>query len=155
MSGRPRLKGPFDLESLRASSAACAYNSTALANRMGISGRQLRRLFSRELNCPPRTWLREERLQLARRMLNGSASVKEVALSLSFRHASQFCRDFRSRFGYPPSDLTSRSAARSPASTESQQSARLLPQTSSVGRRSPYASEVSEQPAESRFAQTQ
>jgi AraC-like DNA-binding protein len=154
MSSRPRPTGPFDLESLRASSAACAYNSTALAHRMGISGRQLRRLFSRELNCPPRTWLREERLQLARRMLNGSASVKEVALSLYFRHASQFCRDFRSRFGYPPSDLTSRSAAR-PASTEARQSTLLLPLASSVGRQSAYACEGSVRPAESRFAQTQ
>jgi transcriptional regulator GlxA family with amidase domain len=140
MSQRSRPKVPFDLESLRASSAECAYSSTALANRMGISGRQLQRLFSRELNCPPRTWLREERLQLARRMLLGSASVKEVALSLSFRHASQFCRDFRARFGYPPSDLTRRNAARPLVSPVARQTSRLLALTSSlsssVGRRS-------------------
>jgi transcriptional regulator GlxA family with amidase domain len=99
-----RARACIDLETIRAMSWECEYNSTALARCMGISARQLQRLFKRYLCCSPRTWLREERLQLAREMLLDSASVKEVALKLSFRQASQFCRDFRSRFGYTPTE---------------------------------------------------
>lgn len=100
-----RATTPLNLETIRTMSSECEYSSTALARCMGISVRQLQRLFKQHLCCSPRTWLREERLQLARRMLLDSASVKEVALTLSFRQASQFCRDFRGRFGYTPTDL--------------------------------------------------
>jgi AraC-like DNA-binding protein len=95
----------LELDAIRAISAECAYNATALAQRLGISMRQLQRLFTRQTGCSPRLWLREERLQAAHRLLLRSSSVKEVALTLSFRQASQFCRDFRTRFGYTPSTL--------------------------------------------------
>lgn len=100
-----RATATLNLEAIRALSSECEYSSTALARRMGISVRQLQRMFKQHLRCSPRTWLREERLQRARQMLRDSASVKEVALTLSFRQASQFCRDFRSRFGYTPTDV--------------------------------------------------
>src|SRR5262245_27546789 len=82
----------LDLDELRASAIACAYSAAALARHMGISARHLYRLFMREVGCPPGAWLREERLQAARRMLLGPVSVKHVALTLAFPQASQFCR---------------------------------------------------------------
>jgi transcriptional regulator GlxA family with amidase domain len=100
-------KALLNLEVIRSISAECAYNASALAEHMGISLRQLQRLFARQTGCSPRSWLREERLQTAHRLLLRSTSIKEVALSLSFPNASQFCRDFRSRFGYTPSTLKS------------------------------------------------
>ena len=103
--GNDGQKVQLDLDALRAMTGVCAYNATALAHALGVSGRHLRRLFVRELRCPPRTWLREERLQTARRLLLRAATVQEVAHSLSFRNASQFCRDFRARFGQTPSEL--------------------------------------------------
>lgn len=105
MDDFPRATASLNLEAIRTMSLECEYNSAALARCMGISARQLQRLFKRNLCCSPRTWLREERLQLAREMLLDTVSVKEVALTLSFPQASQFCRDFRSRFGYTPTEF--------------------------------------------------
>lgn len=106
--GSDGQKVQLDLEAVRAMTGACAYNATTLADALGVSGRHLRRLFMRELRCPPRTWLREERLQAARRLLSCAATVQEVAQALSFRNPSQFCRDFRARFGQTPSELKRR-----------------------------------------------
>lgn len=111
MADVSRATTQLNLQTIRTMSSECEYSSTALARCMGISVRQLQRRFRQHLSCSPRAWLREERLQLARQMLLESVSVKEVALTLSFRHASQFCRDFRGRFGYTPTELrTFRSA---------------------------------------------
>ena len=96
----------MNLETLSAASEVCGYDVTTLAAHLGVSVRHLQRLFARHLQCAPRAWLREQRLQAARRLLLGApASVKEVALKLSFRHPSQFCRDFRVRFGCTPAEL--------------------------------------------------
>jgi AraC-like DNA-binding protein len=100
----------LDLDGIRALSADCAYNATSLATRLGISIRQLQRLFARQLGCSPRAWLREERMQAAHRLLLRAGTIKEVALALSFRQESHFSRDFRSRFGYTPSALQKSSA---------------------------------------------
>ena len=107
-SGKRRL---LDLEAIRALSGDCAYNATTLAARLGISIRQLQRLFARQLGCSPRAWLREERMQAAHRLLLRASTIKEVALALSFRQESHFSRDFRSRFGYTPSAVQKSSAA--------------------------------------------
>jgi len=98
-------KNLLDVDALRAMSADCGYNATMLASRLGISIRQLQRLFTRQLGCAPRAWLREERLQTAHRLVTRAVTIKEVALALSFRRESHFSRDFRSRFGYTPSTL--------------------------------------------------
>lgn len=95
----------LDLDAIRALSADCGFNATTLAARLGISIRQLQRLFARQLGCSPRAWLREERMQAAHRLVQRASTIKEVALALSFRQESHFSRDFRSRFGYTPSTL--------------------------------------------------
>jgi AraC-like DNA-binding protein len=95
----------LDVDAIRDLGADCGYNATELASRMGVSIRQLQRLFVRQLGCPPRAWLREERLQAAHRLVTRAVTIKEVALALSFRRESHFSRDFRSRFGYTPSTL--------------------------------------------------
>jgi AraC family carnitine catabolism transcriptional activator len=105
-----RRRAVLDLETLRGLSAECEYNATALAKRLNISLRQLQRLFRQQIGCPPRAWLREERLQAAHRLLFESATIKEVSLTLSFRQPSQFCRDFRKRFGCTPSTLKKNAA---------------------------------------------
>jgi len=46
---------------------------------------------------------RRSTLAPAREMLSSSCSVKRVAYSLGFRQVSQFCRDFKARFGHRPS----------------------------------------------------
>jgi len=86
--------------------AECEFRALLLAARLGISARHLRRVFQRQFGCSPQAWLREQRLQCARRMLNPERSVKEVAFTLGFRGQSQFSRDFKARFSCPPSAFT-------------------------------------------------
>lgn len=108
---RPAPDVPFDLALLEAASAACKYRVNDLAQILGISPRHLRRVFARWLGCRPNVWLREARLQAARRLLLSAGSVKAVAIELDYRQPSQFCRDFRARFGCTPSEwLRSRAA---------------------------------------------
>jgi AraC-like DNA-binding protein len=80
----------------------CRYCTRRLAQRIGVSQRKLQRLFRAELACTPGHWLRSQRMQAARLMLESSSTVKEVAYSLGFRHESQFCRDFKQAFGCSP-----------------------------------------------------
>jgi len=93
------------LESDRAQTLAleCHYSARELALRCQISQRQLQRVFRAELNCTPQVWLREERMQTAKRLLRSAATVKQVAYSLGFTFESHFCRDFKLRFGHCPS----------------------------------------------------
>ena len=107
-----RRSALLDAPTLRAMSAASAYSATELAEQLAVSPRHLRRLFVRHFGCTPVLWLREERLQAALRLLPAAASVKEVAHALAFRHTSHFCRDFRARFGYRPSELVNTTRAR-------------------------------------------
>lgn len=93
----------FDSEGMRRAAFHCRYRSSGLALEIGVSERHLRRLFADYLGCSPQTWLREERLQLARQMLATRTSVKEVAYELAYTQLSQFCRDFKRRFGHSPS----------------------------------------------------
>jgi transcriptional regulator GlxA family with amidase domain len=83
--------------------ADCDYNARRIAQRLNISSRHLQRVFKARMQATPGVWLREQRLQRARQMLAGACSVKRVAYSLGFQQASQFSRDFKARFGYPPS----------------------------------------------------
>jgi AraC-like DNA-binding protein len=92
-------------EVLRQLAEACRYSSRELARFLGISQRQLQRIFRARLGCTPQAYLREERLQAAERLLHSASSVKEVAYALGFCQQSQFSRDFKERFGRRPSAL--------------------------------------------------
>ncbi len=113
-SGRPQRLGadgnPSDFdttptEALKRLAEACRYSSRELARFLGISQRQLQRVFRSRLGCSPQAYLREERLQAAERLLHSASSVKEVAYALGFCQQSQFSRDFKERFGRRPSTL--------------------------------------------------
>jgi AraC-like DNA-binding protein len=103
VSDTPDALARRPLEALRTLAASCAYSPRGVAAHFGVSQRQLHRLFMMHLGCSPREWLREERMRCALQLLRESNTVKEVAYRLGFLQASQFCRDFRLRFGHPPS----------------------------------------------------
>lgn len=86
------------------------YNAKQVAARLGISLRQLQRLFRKHLGATPQSWLRERRLEAARRMLITASSVKEVAFFLGFSSQEQLARDFRRHFGVKPSTLLEKPA---------------------------------------------
>lgn len=108
-SAGERGKFPFELGVLEAA-VVRRFRVSDLAQHFGISTRQLRRKFARHIGCTPERWLRVMRLQAASRLLSTARSVKQVAHELEFRHAAQFCRDFRAHFGCSPSQYMQRRA---------------------------------------------
>ncbi|WP_245511299.1 MULTISPECIES: helix-turn-helix domain-containing protein [unclassified Mesorhizobium] len=75
-----------------------------LAAVLGISRRQLERLFFRELNSSPALVYRRVRLERAKQLLRTSDTpLIEVAIAAGFENASHFGRVFRTVYGQPPS----------------------------------------------------
>lgn len=70
----------------------------------GLSARSLQYAFKSRFECSPMDWLREQRLQLARRRLLQSdfKTVTQLALECGFGNASQFAAFYKTRFGVTP-----------------------------------------------------
>jgi transcriptional regulator GlxA family with amidase domain len=76
----------------------------ALANQLGLSGRQLSRLCQRELGQAPAALVQRLRLDDARRrLLEPGATVDLVSSSVGFASPDVFRRAFEQRFGLNPS----------------------------------------------------
>jgi len=76
---------------------------TSLAKQVGISTRQLERLFNRYLNRTPKRYYLELRLQKARQLLlQTSMSVINVALACGFTSPSHFSKCYRTFFERTP-----------------------------------------------------
>jgi AraC family carnitine catabolism transcriptional activator len=74
-----------------------------VARETGMSERQLRRVFARELGVGPRHFQRQLRLEHAHQLLVlGNVSVAEAAVAAGFRSRSAFSRAYRARFGHAP-----------------------------------------------------
>lgn len=75
-----------------------------IAERIGISTRQLERLFGKYLNCSPKKYYMEMRLDKARNLLiQTNKSVTEVAMACGFESPGHFTRVYRAAFGVTPS----------------------------------------------------
>lgn len=89
-------------------------SQTELAREIGLSTRQLERLFLKYLNCTPSRYYLEMRLNRARALLQQTCmSVTNVALATGFVSASHFSKSFRLHFGHAPRD-TMRQTSGSP-----------------------------------------
>ena len=76
---------------------------SGIAAQIGISTRQLERLFARFLCSTPKKYYVELRLERARKLLvQTEASVIEVALACGFDSPSHFSRLYKTRFGLTP-----------------------------------------------------
>ncbi len=74
-----------------------------LARNVGLSTRQLERLFKLYLKVTPSRYYLETRLKHAQKLLiQTSLSVLEVALACGFASASHFAKCYRGMFGHPP-----------------------------------------------------
>jgi len=81
----------------------------ALARRLGISPRHLRRLFNDHLGATPDQLARSRRAHFARRLLDDSdLSVTEIAFASGFGSLRQFNRAMREVFRATPVELRSR-----------------------------------------------
>ncbi|MFV2032248.1 MAG: GlxA family transcriptional regulator [Gammaproteobacteria bacterium] len=76
-----------------------------LANYVGISCRQLERLFQKHLNCVPTRYYLNLRLNRARLLLlQTSKSIVDIALACGFISAPHFSKCYRDMYGIPPRD---------------------------------------------------
>ena len=80
-------------------------NLDDLASLVGISRRQLERLFRKYLHCVPRRYYLDLRLKKARQLLlQTSESVSEIAIACGFVSSSHFSKSYREIFGLSPRD---------------------------------------------------
>jgi len=78
--------------------------SPRIAKGVGVSTRQLERLFRRHLGCTPTQHYVRLRLEKARKLLRHSTlSVLGIGVACGFTSASHFARAYRSHFGIVPS----------------------------------------------------
>lgn len=82
--------------------STCAVDD--LVKHMGMSSRTLNRFCLRHLAMSPFQWIKEIRLQKARRLLDKTKStVDEVALEVGYEDTTSFIRSFKKSFGISPS----------------------------------------------------
>ncbi len=82
---------------------------SVIALEIGISSRQLERLFGRYLNCSPKKYFVDMRLQKARRLLvQTDMSVTEIAYATGFNSPTHFSTSYRVHFGVSPSNQKSK-----------------------------------------------
>ena len=82
-------------EELAALARQFYYCRNAVAAHLGMTERNLTRLFQRQFQCAPKVWLRGRRMAEAARLLAEGWSAKETANALGFHHASSFTREFK------------------------------------------------------------
>jgi transcriptional regulator GlxA family with amidase domain len=76
-----------------------------LAGHVGVSRRQLERIFQKHLRCVPTRYYLELRLNRARQLLlQTSMSIVDVAFACGFVSAPHFSKCYRDCFGIPPRD---------------------------------------------------
>ena len=87
-----------------------------LAERLGIGGRQLRRLFQTHLGASPLAVAQTRRIHLAKQLIHDtSLPMSEVAMASGFGSVRRFNETFQQLFGRPPLALRrARGAARAP-----------------------------------------
>ena len=94
-------------------------NCGELATRVGLSTRQLERLFRTYLATPPTRYYLKMRLERARFLLRQtSLPIFDVALAAGFVSASHFSKCYREYFGAPPSGERRRQPAEQPQPSE-------------------------------------
>lgn len=108
--------------------------SPRIARRVGVSTRQLERLFRRYLGCTPTQHYIRLRLEKARKLLRHSTlSVLEIGVACGFTSASHFARAYRSHFKIVPS--ADRAPAVVPFLTKLANAAAAPPRASATGRK--------------------
>lgn len=75
----------------------------SIAQRVGVHEKKLTRIFRERFSCTVSHYLREERLNKAKSLLQETElSVQDVAALVGFQNAANFSTAFRERFGATP-----------------------------------------------------
>ena len=74
-----------------------------ISRRVGVSARQIERLFAAFLGCTPSQYYRRLRLRRARHLLTSSSlSVTEIGVACGFSSMSHFSKCYRDQYGVSP-----------------------------------------------------
>ena len=74
-----------------------------IAEQVGLSARHLERIFARFLNCSPKKYYMDIRLQKAHNLLlQSEIPIREIGLACGFDDPSHFARVYRSKYGHAP-----------------------------------------------------
>ena len=87
-----RVQYPQNLVEL---SFKCSYKVSEVSRELGISSRQLERMFHAALGLTPKAWMREQRMVRARHLL------------LGFKRYSHFNTEIQAYYGMSPTRLVS------------------------------------------------
>ena len=78
---------------------------SVIANQIGISTRQLERLFARYLGVSPNTYMITLRLERAQALLQHTQMrTIDIAIACGFSTESIFSKRYKRHFGIPPSE---------------------------------------------------
>ena len=85
-----------------------------LEARSHYSRRALQYAFQEKLQCSPKQWIRQQRLDAGMEQLQAAdrpASIQAVALACGYRNSGLFSQDFKRKFGLSPSEVYRRPLA--------------------------------------------
>ncbi|WP_412066357.1 GlxA family transcriptional regulator [Rhizobium sp. SYY.PMSO] len=83
-------------------------SSSDIADRLGISTRQLERMFERYMNTSPKRYVMEMRLNRARNLIvQSDQALTEIAMACGFTSTSHFSKAYREHFGKTPGNQRS------------------------------------------------
>ncbi len=81
-------------------------NIEQLAERLGVTSRHLRRLFSRHVGASPLAVAHTQRLHFAKRLIDQTAlPMRDICVAAGFGSIRRFNDAFRRTYGRPPSEL--------------------------------------------------
>lgn len=82
------------------------FSVEALADRMALSVRQLRRKLKALIDVSPAVYIRKLRMRIAKDLLaNGNGNVSQVSLEVGYSNFAAFSKAFKDEYGVPPSKI--------------------------------------------------
>jgi len=105
LQARHGIRNPHIAEAIRLLNESAPYYlpTSEIARRIGISTRQLERLFQKHLKVSPKKFAIQQKLTKARNLLlQTEQSISEIALACGYESPSHFIRTYQNRFGVTP-----------------------------------------------------
>ena len=105
LQARHGIRNPHIAEAIRLLNESAPYYlpTSEIARKIGISTRQLERLFQKHLKVSPKKFAINQKLTKARNLLlQTEQSISEIALACGYESPSHFIRTYQSRFGVTP-----------------------------------------------------
>jgi AraC-like DNA-binding protein len=94
--------GREECRSLLALALRLGFRVGDLCRELGCSERYLRTVFVRDVGLPPKNWMRQERMVMARHMLQQGLAPEEVTEKLQFSTPNNFRREFQKFYRMSP-----------------------------------------------------